>query len=62
MERDFIGAEWTNTWYHGALANKRAGFDLDTRNGDIRARFNSSIGNNDNCIAGSDWYYGYDGN
>jgi PA domain len=62
VDRDFSGAEWTGTWYHGALANKRAGFDLNTGNDDIRARFNSSIDNNEACLAGSNWYYGFDGN
>jgi hypothetical protein len=59
--RDFIGAEFPATWYHIALANKQAGFDLLASN-DISATFNSSIDNNDACLAGTNWYYGFDGN
>lgn len=60
--RDFGGEEWSNTWYHGALANKKAGFDLDGSADDIRARFNADIDNNDSCLNGTNWYYGFDGN
>jgi hypothetical protein len=59
--RDFPGAEVAGTWYHVALANKLAGSDLSTSD-DISATFNSSIDNNDNCLAGTNWYYGLDGN
>ncbi|MCP4571613.1 MAG: T9SS type A sorting domain-containing protein [bacterium] len=60
--RDFTGAEWPGTWYHVALANKRYGSDLAAGNDDIRAQFNSSIDNNNNCLSGTNWYYGFDGN
>jgi len=64
--RDFPGAEYPNTWYHVALANKLAGFDLSpgpngTSNDDIIARFNSNIGQ-PACLAGTGWYYGFDAN
>ena len=59
---DFPGAEVTGTWYHVALANKLAGFDLDPPGNDISATFNSSIDNNNSCLSGINWYYGYDGN
>jgi hypothetical protein len=59
--RDFIGAEFPATWYHIALANKQAGIDLLASN-DISTTFNSSIDNNDACLAGTNWYYGFDGN
>lgn len=59
--KDFAGAELTGTWYHVALANKLAGFDLSGSN-DINATFNSSIDNNNNCLSGTNWYYGLDGN
>jgi hypothetical protein len=59
--RDFVGAEFSDTWYHVALANKQAGMDLAGTN-DISATFNSSIDNNDDCLAGRNWYYGFDGN
>ena len=61
VQRDFSGAEFSATWYHAALANKQAGFDL-SGNDDINATFNSSIDNNDNCLTGTNWYYGFDGN
>lgn len=63
--RDFQGAEHPGTWYHIALANKLARTDLipsDPASGtgdDIRARFNSDLGQ-PNCLAGSSWYYGLD--
>jgi hypothetical protein len=62
VQRDFLGAEFTNTWYHVALANRIFGSDLDPSNADIVTRFNSSIDDNDNCLSGTDWYYGLDGN
>jgi hypothetical protein len=62
VDRDFSGAEWAGTWYHVALGSKRAGTDLVPGGNDIRARFNSSIDNNENCLSGTNWYYGFDGN
>jgi PA domain len=63
--RDFDNAKFPNTWYPGALANRLAGRDLDT---DTKEAFpelavttNVNVGNAD-CIAGSGWYYGLDGN
>jgi hypothetical protein len=61
VHRDFTGAPLPGTWYHQALANKLAGVDL-AANSDISATFNSSIDNNDGCLAGTNWYYGLDGN
>jgi hypothetical protein len=55
------GAEFANTWYPSALAKKRAGFDIAPANMDIRARFNSNLGNV-GCLTGIGWYYGLDGN
>jgi hypothetical protein len=60
--RDFAGAEVASTWYHVALANKLAGVDLSPSSADISATFNSSIDNNESCLAGTNWYYGLDGN
>jgi len=57
----FPGAPLFNTWYHIALANRLAGSDLSAFS-DIQATFNSSIDNNNNCLAGTNWYYGFDGN
>jgi hypothetical protein len=60
----FPGAEYADTLYHTALANKLAGEDLipgptNTSADDIRARFNSNIGATD-CLVGTTWYYGLD--
>ena len=57
--------EQPNTWYHVALANKLAGFDLapgapGTSSDDIRARFNSLLNGNPACLGGTGWYYGLD--
>ena len=58
--RDFTNAQFANTWYHAALANKLAGTDLSTTNPDISATFNSSLHNNPSCLGGWRFYYGYD--
>ena len=50
--RNFTGAPESNTWYPAALANARAGVDLDATTADIGANFNSSF----------TWYFGTDGN
>ena len=66
--RDFPGAVLPNTWHHSALADKRAGFELNpdpflgvTPAPDLRARFNSSIGQG-TCLPANAWYYGLDAN
>jgi hypothetical protein len=61
----FPGLE-ANTWYGTALANKRIGYDAipgpnGTSADDIRARFNSNLGNA-GCLTGTFWYYGFDRN
>jgi hypothetical protein len=58
--RDFTGAPLAATLYPIALVNKILGFDRDPED-DIRARFNSNLGNPD-CLAGSSFYYGLDAN
>jgi hypothetical protein len=63
---DFSGARVPGTLYVTALANRQAGIDLmpgdpKTSADDIRARFNSNLGAAD-CLAGTGWYYGLDGN
>lgn len=60
--RDFSGAPFAGTWYHVALANRLAGSDLSPGTNDLTATFNSSIDNNNNCLANTNWYYGFDGN
>lgn len=62
--RDFPGAPFANTWYHYALANKRAGMDLDPvtpANPQMTARFNVNLGQT-GCLTGTGWYLGVDGN
>jgi hypothetical protein len=58
VHSDFPNAEFTNTYYHEALANKQAGADLWPEP-DIDATFNSSV--DTGCLgAGSHFYYGLD--
>ena len=60
--RDFAGAQKAATWYSYALANKLSGTYLGTLNAaQINANFNVNLGQ-PNCLAGSFWYYGLDGN
>lgn len=58
---DFPGNERASTWYHVALANKLANFDLNAGLHDINATFNSNINGNGACLGGRTWYYGFDG-
>ncbi len=57
--RNFTGATFTNTWYSSALANKIVGVDLDATSPEIRARFNSNLGNA-GCLTGVPFYLGLD--
>jgi hypothetical protein len=60
-----------NAWYHQALANQIAGENLNITSGnpdyvdpddiEIGSQFNANLGQ-PNCLAGSGWYYGLDGN
>lgn len=50
-----------NTWYPPALISSLLGTDVDPSLPDIEANFNSDIGDAD-CLSGSGWYYGTDGN
>lgn len=58
---NFAGATAVDTWHSVALANKLFGSDLDPTQPDIRARFNSNLGQT-GCLTGTGWYYGLDGN
>lgn len=69
---DFPNAPLPGHWYGVALASSIAGFDLTPGapdpgplappfNDDIVANFNGAIGQDD-CLAGSAWYYGLDNN
>ncbi|MBI4887878.1 MAG: peptidase [Acidobacteria bacterium] len=57
----FPGPVLPNVWHHAALADKRAGVELNPGESDIRARFNSNLGQ-PSCLAGTTWYYGLDTN
>lgn len=59
---DFTPGVVPNTWYPSALSDALAGSDLNPGFIDINSRFNGDIGVNPNCLTGSDWYYGLDGN
>ena len=58
---DFQGAPQPGLWFSAALANRLAGEDLDPTGPEIRARFNSSLGQ-PGCLDGGGWYYGLDNN
>jgi hypothetical protein len=60
---DTPGVEVPGTWYHVALANKLAGFDLtpDPFGEDIIAFFNTDL-DNPVCLGATGWYYGLDNN
>ncbi|MEO7279901.1 MAG: PA domain-containing protein [Casimicrobium sp.] len=62
IHRDFANAPFTGTWYGGAIANKLATSDLDPSNPEINANFNVNLGLNANCLPGSPFYLGLDGN
>jgi uncharacterized repeat protein (TIGR01451 family) len=57
----FSGGPFPNTFYPIALANAINGTD-NHPDMDIRAWFNGKIDNNNNCLAGTNWYYGLDHN
>ena len=56
--RDFANAPTANTWFVEAIANSRAGSDLDGGSNDVGAEFNSGIDNNDGCLNNTNWWYG----
>jgi hypothetical protein len=59
---DFPGAPKAGTIYSYALANKLYGSEIsDAPGAQINARFNSELGK-PNCLAGSAFYFGLDGN
>ncbi len=59
--RNFPNAPVSNTWYHPALANSLAGYDLSAAQADIITYYNSAIDDDPNCLGGLGWYYGVDG-
>ena len=58
VHRDFVGAPFASTWYAAALANARAGSDLNPGVDDIGAQFNSTFGTT--CPFPGTFYYGFD--
>lgn len=59
INANFSGAEFPSTWYHAALANKRAGADLVPGTPEMQAQFNTDI--DSFCLGGSNrFYYGLD--
>lgn len=58
---DFHNAPRSDTFYPIALANALAGRDLDDA-ADIGGAFNGDIDNNNQCLSGVSWYYGFDDN
>jgi len=57
----YPGAAFPDTWHSGALADKRAGAELNPGQPDISARFNVNLGNT-GCLTGIGWYLGLDNN
>jgi hypothetical protein len=57
VHRDFAGAPVAATWYVQAVANSRAGADLDAGSSDIDATFNSDV-DNPTCLGATSWWYG----
>jgi cysteine-rich repeat protein len=58
--RDFAHAPQAGVWFVQALANSLFGEDTDPEVDDIEADFNSSLGAPE-CLAGVQWYLGFDG-
>jgi len=52
---------FAGTWHGAALANKRAGVDLNPASAEIRANFNSNLGQ-PGCLTGVSFYLGLDNN
>jgi len=50
-----------NLWHHSALADERAGADLDPLDVDLVAQFNSRLNGDPTCLGGTGWYLGLDG-
>lgn len=59
--RNFTGAPFASTWYHGALADAIFGADLNPGFPDLAANFNVNLGN-PGCLTGVPFYLGLDSN
>lgn len=62
VDADFPGAPRAMTLYSAAETSKLLGFDDDPTSAMIRARFNSNLGLNANCLPGQPFYLGLDNN
>ena len=58
---NFPNAPQANTWYPGALANALAGSDRNPNSPEIKAQFNTDIGQS-TCLGGTPFYLGLDNN
>lgn len=58
--RDYPNAPVAATWFVEAEANSHAGVDLSPATDDGIAQFNGNIDFNNNCLANTNWYYGFD--
>jgi len=58
---NFVGAPSASTWYAASLANAITNSDNNGGEVEIEAFFNSNLGQ-PNCLAGTFFYYGLDGN
>lgn len=54
------GAVRPDTWYHAALADSIAGFDLDPGFPDVVSQFNLLVSGDPSCLGGRRFYYGFD--
>jgi hypothetical protein len=55
---DFPGEPVGDTWFHSALADSLAGFDLEPTENDIFAIFTSALDGSSGCLGGLTWWYG----
>jgi len=62
VNANFANAPIADIWYHGALANALAGFDLLPDDHDINVQFNLALDESPDCLGGNGWYYGFDHN
>jgi hypothetical protein len=58
---NFPNAPQANTWYPGALANALAGSDRNPNSPEIKAQFNTDVGQS-TCLGGTPFYLGLDNN
>jgi hypothetical protein len=59
VAQNTANAPLADTWYPIALANNLASYDY-FESSEITANFNADLDNNNECLQGKNWYYGYD--